>query len=195
MCHYTDILGSGGVLAVQLLTAVSIVSSIGFWVLVYRWQNVGLRQYALPIILWIIFGTLDIVITAKGAYNDPLREGNPLARAIFIETGFLGPVVASVLWIALWAGLVLVINKKIKGTLAGGVPLAQFLSLAVFYSLAAGHFGGFGSWFVPMCGISKLYSIVPGMPGIVTMIAAGSTLAVIPACVASFWAGKKRQTI
>jgi len=149
MCHYSDVLGDAGALPIQLLTVASIAFSIVFWVLVYRREEVGLRQYALPIILWVAFGTLDIIITARGTIGNPMREGNPLARYVFIEAGWIGPVVASVLWIALWAGAVLVANKLLKA------PHAAYVSLAVFYSLAIGHVFGFSSWFGPLCAISK----------------------------------------
>src|SRR5512143_350759 len=117
MCIYTDVLGSGQELGIQLLTLVAIASSIAFWVWAYHKQGVPLRPYALPIILWIVFGSLDILITARGTFEDPYREGNPLARFIFVQSGPAGPVVASVLWIALWSGLVLLMNKKF-GSLA-----------------------------------------------------------------------------
>jgi hypothetical protein len=115
------------------------------WVWIYRQQKVGLAQYLVPIALWIVFGTLDIVVTAKGTLGAPEHEGNPLARFVFTETGFLGPVVASVLWISLWSLAVLAINKRLAP------PLSYYLSLAVFYSLGIGHVFGFSSWFGPTC--------------------------------------------
>ncbi len=149
MCHYSEILGSGGVLAVQALTALSIAASIAFWVFVFSRAGVRLRPYAIPISLWVLFGTLDIVITAKGTFGEPLREGNPLARFVFVESGFIGPVVASVLWVALWSSLILLINRRVKEAPAG------FISLAIFYSLASGHLFGFSSWFAPLCQLSR----------------------------------------
>ena len=86
MCYYSEILGTGSALIIQLLTVLSIFLSIIFWVWIYRRENVDLRYYALPIILWIIFGTLDITITALGTVDNPLREGNPLARFIFVQS-------------------------------------------------------------------------------------------------------------
>ncbi len=151
MCHYSGVLGSGDVLVVQALTAASIALSIAFWARAYGRAGVPLRPFAVPICMWVLFGTLDILITAKGTFGDPLREGNPLARFVFVETGFVGPIVASVLWIALWSLAVLMINKRVSG------PAALFLSLAVFYSLAAGHVYGFGSWYEPLCGVSRAY--------------------------------------
>lgn len=162
MCRYSDFsmfFGSDGALAIQLLTVASIASGIVLWVFIYKGQKVGLAQYAIPIIIWIASGTLDITVTAKGTYNAPENEGNPLARFILVETGFLGPVVASVLWISLWSLLVLVINKKLKA------PLAQYLSLVVFYSLGIGHIFGFSSWFDQLCDISRLsWSLLPEWP-------------------------------
>lgn len=168
MCHYTDVIVGGDALGIQLLTAVAIAASIASWVYAYRLAKVDLRQYAVPITIWVLFGTLDILITARGTLGNPEREGNPLARYVFAETGWIGPVVASVLWISLWAGTVLAVNRLLKP------PLAQFISLSVFYSLAIGHIFGFSSWFVPMCSISTVYRATLGfIPRFLKIIALG----------------------
>lgn len=166
-------LGSGDALSIQLLTILAIAASVAFWVWAYGRWKVPLRPYALPIALWVVFGTLDIAITARGTLGDPTNEGNPLARWVFESSGYIGPVVASVLWISLWSFVVLVINKKI--TKRNGFVL--FLSLVIFYSLAAGHFYGFSSWFAPMCGVAKLYGVVPELPRIVKIVIAGIAFA------------------
>ncbi|MFH0884488.1 MAG: hypothetical protein V1861_02150 [Candidatus Micrarchaeota archaeon] len=174
MCHYNDVFGSGDALALQLLTLLSIASSIVFWVFAYRREKVGLKQYVIPIVLWVVFGTLDIMITARGTITDPMREGNPLARFIFVETGWVGPVVASILWIALWAGIVLAVNKKLSA------PLATFISLAVFYSLAIGHVFGFSSWFIPFCDVSIAYrGTLAFIPNFIKIIALGCLAAAL----------------
>jgi hypothetical protein len=174
MCHYSDILGDGGALMIQILTIASIALSIAFWVFAYWRQNVGLKQYALPIILWVAFGTLDIIITARGTLGNPLREGNPLARFVFVETGWVGPLVASILWIALWAGIVLVVNKRLKA------PLAIYISLAVFYSLGIGHVFGFSSWFIPFCDVSLVYrTTLAFIPNFIKIIALGCVAAAL----------------
>jgi hypothetical protein len=170
MCFYPEILGSGPVLALQGLTIISIAASVVFWILAFTKNGLRerLSEYAIPIGLWVLFGTLDIVITAKGTFDNPYREGNQLARIIFVETGYLGPIMASVLWIALWSGIVFAINKL-------KMPLAGFVSLSIFYSLAAGHFSGFSSWYVPFCGLS-LYRLMPGLQAVnvgIGIVAAG----------------------
>ncbi len=179
MCVYPDVLGSGAVLQAQSLLAVAIAASIAFWVWAYRRQGVGLGQYAVPIALWIIFGTLDIAITARGTFDDPFREGNPLARFIFVQSGPAGPVIASVLWIALWSLIVLLVNKRFAGQKNTDSEriAASFVSLAVFYSVAAGHLLGFSSWFIPLCPVARF------APGIVShfMIAV-----VVGSCAAAF---------
>jgi hypothetical protein len=175
MCYYSEVLGGGGVLVLQLLTIVSIIASIMVWIWFYLKNGLEkeLWEYAPPIVLWVIFGTLDIVITAKGTYLDPMNEGNPLARVIFVETGYIGPVVASILWISLWSVIVLAINKaKVNG--------AGFLSLAVFWSLVAGHFYGFSSWFDPFCGFAESYlAFFYGTPPFLKAIVLGFFLAMI----------------
>ncbi|MFH1685627.1 MAG: hypothetical protein ABH983_04955 [Candidatus Micrarchaeota archaeon] len=174
MCHYFDIIGSGEVLILQLLVLSSIIISIIIWIKLYL-QN-GLEKelwtYAPAIIFWIVFGTLDILVTAKGTFLDPYREGNPLARFIFVESGYLGPVIASILWISLWAGIVLLINKaKING--------AAFFSCAIFWSLAVGHLFGFSSWFIPMCAISENYRLFfSEVPRVIKIILIGMVIAI-----------------
>ncbi len=169
MCIYPDVLASGPALLLQAFTALSVAASIAFWVWAYKKQGVGLREYAVPIILWTILGTLDIMITAKGTFENPLREGNPLARFIFLETGYAGPMIASVLWVCLWSGIVLLANMK------AGPRLAPFISLSVFYSLATGHLFGFSSWFVPLCPIAQ--ALQPLALRLPIIIAAGCILA------------------
>jgi hypothetical protein len=169
MCVYGDVLGSGPVLQVQALTVVAIAASIAFWVWAYRKLGVPLRLYALPIMLWMAFGTLDILITARGTFDNPFREGNPLARLVFAQSGFAGPVVASVLWIALWSSVVLLVNKK-AGWVWKASPMRDaavaFVSLSVFYSVAVGHFFGFSSWFLPLCPLAQGFALMRNVAGI-----------------------------
>jgi hypothetical protein len=179
VCIYDSVIGAGTLLALQLLTVISIFSSIAFWIWIYRKEKVELRQYAIPITLWVVFGTLDILITAKGTFEDPFRESNPLARFIFVEVGFWGPVVASILWIALWSGIVLAINKTIKIN-QPPAPLVSFVSLSIFYALAAGHLFGFSSWYTHLCGIARLSSeFAWGSPKIFLIVFLGSMLAAL----------------
>lgn len=166
MCRYESILGSGEALFVQLLTVAVIAISIFFWLLAYRRVGVELRRFTLPIAFWVVFGTLDITITTRCTTIDPLCEGNPLARAVFLIYGVYGPPIASLLWIALWAGLVLFLNwKKAWG--------AEVLSLALFYTLGAGHLFGFSSWFEPMCWIRKMEDALPYFPFLIGGALAG----------------------
>ncbi len=156
MCVYPDVLGEGAVLEAQALVLIAVLASILFWIWMYRRMGVGLRGYAIPIILWVAFGTLDILITTRGTFGNPYLEGNPLAESIFVLGGSAGPVIASILWIALWSGLVLLINRRFAGKKNTGTEraAASFVSLAVFYSLAAGYILGFSSWFIPLCSVA-----------------------------------------
>lgn len=150
MCVFDSIAGGGDALVLQLLTAAAIAASAGFWLSLYVRGGEGkvLEACAAPLTAWMLFGTLDILVTAKGTFLSPLSEGNPLAAFIFLQSGYLGPVVASVLWIALWAGIVFMINRM-------RINNAGFFSLAIFWSLAAGHMLGLGSWYMPLCGVSE----------------------------------------
>jgi hypothetical protein len=192
MCHYQDILGGGDILFAQLLVVLSIIISILFWAWIYRRYGVALRPYLVPLAIWIVFGTLDIVITVKGTFTDPTREGNPLAQLVFVNIGYLGPVVASVLWIGLWSLIVLAVNKKITKQVALAsisFPLAQSLSLTVFYSLAVGHIRGFSSWFMPLCAISEfVYGLLPGiLERFIAIVFVGIALAALHTAIASIW--------
>lgn len=158
MCVYPDVLGEGPILQLQAATLAAILLSIAFWIWAYRRNDVRLRPLAVPIALWFVFGTLDILITAKGTFTNPYRESNPLTRIILLGSGGWGTIVASVLWIALWAGLVLALNKVWKGR------TALFASLAVFYSLTLGHLLGFSSWYLPMCPIASAASGLSALP-------------------------------
>ena len=193
-------MGGGDILVAQLLTVLSIVISILFWVWVYRRYGVALRPYLVPLAIWILFGTLDIVITVRGTFTDPTREGNPIAQLVFVNIGYLGPVVASVLWISLWSLIVLVINKKITKTpssashsqlasFASSFQLARFLSLTIFYSLAVGHIRGFSSWFMPLCAIGETaYELLPGiLERFIAIVFAGIALAALHTAIASIW--------
>ncbi len=143
MCIYDSILGTGETFTFQMVTAIAVAASIIGWIAIYRRFGVKLEPFVVPIALWIIFGTLDILITVRGTLFNPANEGNPLAR-LFLETGPFGAAIASILWISLWAGVVLILSKK---------KAPQVFPLAVFYSLAIGHFSGFSSWFLPLCGL------------------------------------------
>lgn len=160
MCQYFDILGSGIVLASQALAVICVVISVAAWLIIYKKAGLEAKRYAVPIILWFVFGALDIVITAKGTFGNPLNEENPLTRGILVVFGFIGPAVASIVWVSLWAGLVLALNRFLKGRL-----IADFISLVVFYSLAIGHFFGFSSWYAPLCAVSEWsWAMLPDYP-------------------------------
>jgi hypothetical protein len=171
MCIYLDVFGSGAVLWIQAATALAIALSVVFWAWAYGKAGLRLRAYVLPIALWILFGTLDAIATAKGTYGDPMRELNPLTRFALVQWGDWGLPIASVLWISFWAGLALLLERR------GGKKAGPFLALAVFYGLAAGHLFGFSSWFVPLCPLARLappsLSCVPGI------ILAGAGLAAL----------------
>ncbi|GEM_PF-1429508 len=169
MCIYSEILSSDPrVFGSQLVTIVTIILSALFWLFVFWKQKLlpKLKPLILPIILWIIFGTLDIVVTAKGTFGNPQREGNPATVWFLEQFGAYGPAVASLCWIFLWVGIVLVFLKYIKNK-----SLSNFLAMVIFYSLASMHFVGFSTWFIPFCSIAKTIQfenmwIVPGIVGL-----------------------------
>ncbi len=187
MCTYTDIianigLANGQVFRLQLLVMLSICASIAFWVFVYKQNKVRLKDYVIPLCLWIVFGALDIIITTRGTFGQPGIEGNPLSKWAFVQFGYYGPVVASVVWIAFWAGLVFVINKLSESR------IAKFISFSIFYSLAIGHFLGFASWFSPLCSYAQAAPITR-IFGLEVAIGIGCLLGLVHALII----GSKKQ--
>ncbi len=152
MCEFSGVLAEGEVLRFQLITLFVVIAIAGAWIYVYASRGLGkqLRLFLFPIALWLVFGTLDILITVRGTFSDPLSEANPATRMLLVQFGNWGAPVASVLWICLWAGVVYLLNRYRPGRASG------FVSLAIFYCLAAGHVFGFSSWFIPLCGLSKI---------------------------------------
>ncbi|MCX6777573.1 MAG: hypothetical protein NT157_01680 [Candidatus Micrarchaeota archaeon] len=150
-----EILATGPVLLSQILTFLAVIATAFFWVWAYL--KTGRRKLLeliwLPVLLWFLFGTLDIVITAKNIYGDPLREGNIAASFLFVNFGFFGPALASLLWISLWATVSLVFDNFSNKL----PPLVRNLfQLTLFYSLFLGHFFGFHSWVSWGLGIESL---------------------------------------
>jgi hypothetical protein len=181
MCEFNQLLGSGMVLNIQLATVFAIAVTAFFWLGEFRKRQVSVGLFRFPLALWAIFGTLDIILTAKGILEGTSGEGFWLARLVFGIFGIAGPVVASVLWISLWAGVVLALNRM-------RVPFYSTMSLMIFYALAIGHFFGFSSWFVPACWPARpVYGIMPDFGSI------GIFLAIPAAVIHTIIAGKGKQ--
>lgn len=145
---YNDFFGSGAELYSQLLTLATIAVSISLWIFVYRKLGIWNRMktwHVFPLALWIIFGTLDITITARGTLFNPAIEGNPATRAFIYNYGMLGAPIASILWISLWAA---VIAAALKLTSIRHTRTGDFLTRLILYNLAFGHMRGFASWMV-----------------------------------------------
>ena len=152
----------------QIVTIVTIILSALFWLFVFWKQKLlsKLKSLLLPIILWIIFGTLDIVVTAKGTFGNPQREGNPATVWFLEQFGAYGPAVASLCWIFLWVGIVFILLKFLKNE-----RISNFVSIIIFYALASMHFIGFSTWFIPLCSIAQTIQfenmwIIPGIVGL-----------------------------
>ena len=71
---YTDLFGSGIELQTQLLTIITIIFTSIIWLYIYWWRRKLnlLPAVALPILLWFIFGTLDITISVRAIVEEPL---------------------------------------------------------------------------------------------------------------------------
>ena len=154
---YDSILGTGAVLYLQALTALAILFTATFWLFVFFRTGRGriLRLILLPLLIWVVFGSLDILITARGVYDNPYWESNLPAREIFLAFGpFLGPPIAVILWISLWAGLSILFDHGTWKVLPNW--FRDFTQLTIFYSLAVGHFFAFHSWVSWGQGIARL---------------------------------------
>ncbi|HLC69046.1 MAG TPA: hypothetical protein VJH24_04360 [Candidatus Bilamarchaeaceae archaeon] len=136
---YSDFFSSGDAFYAQLTTLFGIAAGILLWYSLYqRWRiwKTFLSFALFPLLLWIVFGTLDITITTRCAYLDPSCEGNLASRWFFGQFAFFGGALASLAWISLWAGIMAAFIKYKK----------PFVVLVVLYSLAIGHLLGFSTW-------------------------------------------------
>ncbi|MCX6695581.1 MAG: hypothetical protein NTU61_04735 [Candidatus Altiarchaeota archaeon] len=142
---YESVLADGPAFYSQLLTFAALLLAGGFWIKVYfrSGRRRVLEVVLVPAALWFVFGTLDILTTAKGVYGNPFMERNVVARFMFAEFGFFGPALATLVWITLWALVSLTFDWGSKALPAG---FRDFTQLMMFYSLAVGHLFAFGSW-------------------------------------------------
>lgn len=141
---FTEFFASDNAIYAQLLTFLAVAITAYFWYFAHGKLKIDLKPFSLPIILWFVFGSLDIMITARGVFGEPGREGNPLAKNIFLSVGpIIGPPLASILWITLWAVVAIALYYASKKLQREWIADARY---AIFYSLAVGHFFGFMSW-------------------------------------------------
>ncbi len=144
---YDTLLAEGGGLISQISVLLTIAFSMVMVFHIYRRLKLlfMLRKAAIPLLGFIIFGTLDAVITAKGTFRHPEMEGNPTMAAFLHTFGWVGSSISAFLWILFWMGVAAMIyklhmaRKPYRGIL---VTLVVY----VFYSLAAGHYFAFSSW-------------------------------------------------
>jgi len=181
MCELGQLFGTGMVLAIQLATLFAIAVTALFWLGEFRKRQISITFFRFPLLLWAVFGTLDITITTRGIFNSPSSEGFWLAKLVFDSFGIVGPVVASVLWISLWAGIVLALNRMRP-------PFYSTISLMIFYALAISHFFGFSSWFVSACWVARpVYGTMPDFSAV------GPLLAIPAAIIHTIVAEKGKQ--
>jgi hypothetical protein len=165
MCELGQLFGTGMVLEIQLAALFAIAVTALFWLGEFRKRQISVALFRFPLLLWAIFGTLDMTITAKGVLEGAPSEGFWLAKLAFGHFGAVGPVVASVLWISLWAGVVLALNRTRP-------PFYSTVSLMIFYALAISHFFGFSSWLVSACWVARpVYGTMPDFSSVGTLLA------------------------
>lgn len=136
------------ILGQQIVLLLSIAAAIGLAYAYLRWRHrlSSLRSLWLPLSLFTLFGTLDALVTVRGTWNAPWREGNPAMRAFLVWGGWIGQCVGSAVWIVGWT-LVLDGLESLRLRLAGRwAALVGWLRLWTAYALALGHLNGFASW-------------------------------------------------
>ena len=133
----------------QIVLLLSILVALTLAV-AYLWRRgrlSSLRALAVPLALSVVFGTLDGLVTLRGTYYNPWREGNPTLRAVLLWGGWLGLCLWSVLWVFAWA-LVLDGLESLRLRLAGSGAkvLLRGAQLYIFYALAMLHLSDVISW-------------------------------------------------
>jgi hypothetical protein len=185
---YTDIFGSFGSwyeLIVQIAALMAIAASIVAWFFIYRKSKLSLKPYVVPIGLWILFGTLDVLLTSRTIVLDRIYSAEPPYNLIVIALTTASLIgVVSVAWISFWSWIVLVVNTSLKK-----ISWAVFISLAIFYSLALGHLFSLSSQFAPLYQFYEMFwgllpewmnALVAGAsPALAMAILAGCVLAVL----------------
>lgn len=174
---YTDFFGSGEAFYAQLTTLLAITLGIIICIAIFIRLNLW-KQFAsfalFALVLWIIFGTLDVTVTTRCAYIHPEIEQNLDARWFFEHFGFFGGALASITWILVWAiviALLLTYGKKHK-------HISHLIILTILYSLANGHFLGFSTWMEQLQSIAEIRNLVyPYQP--LPSIALGAALALL----------------
>ena len=170
---YSDFFGSGLALYAQIATLLAIAISTIAWRAVYIrigiWKEfISLALF--PLILWVILGTLDIAITTRCAYANPLCEGNMDARWFFGQFRFFGGALASIAWISLWAAIMAALMKYKN-------KFSNIIILTILYALAFGHLLGFSTWMTWLKPLANIrYLIQPYQPA--PAIIAGAILAI-----------------
>jgi hypothetical protein len=133
------------VFQIQALTLLTIISTAAAWIIVF--DRTGRRRIlklvCLPLALWAVSGTLDVMVTAQAVIGSSLREANPLARAVFAGLHPYGPPVAALLWIILWAAVSFLLDIGLHPV---NKRLNAFTQLTLFYSLALGHLYAASGW-------------------------------------------------
>ncbi len=168
---FTDFFGSGTALYAQLTTMFGIAISIIIWRVIYK--KIGIWNYfvspafaSAPLLLWIVFGTLDITITTRCAYAWAECEGNAASRLFFAQFGFLGGAIVSFAWISLWATIMGIIEYLAKNAQRMAKLFGDLIVLCILYGLAIGHLAGFSTWLVQTKGIVEFLDSLPNWIGI-----------------------------
>ena len=126
----------------QIFSLVAVVLSSIFWFYIFKKidkKNL-LKLISFPALFFLFWGSLDILATINGTYQNADLEANPLAKDFFDIVGYPFTVF---IWISIWMINILLLNH-------GLTPLSQkvrnTLILTVMYSLALGHLYAFSGW-------------------------------------------------
>lgn len=161
---YSDFFGTGTDLYAQLVTIIGVLTGIIIWLEIYK--RIGIFDKFMkiaffPLLLWIVFGTLDITITTRCAYLVPQCEGTAESQWFFENFGFFGGAIVSLAWISLWAGIMAALVHFTKKSRPNAKTTAYFFVLAILYSLFIWHLAGLSTWLTFTQGLSAFFRQFP----------------------------------
>lgn len=106
----------------------------------------SIRPVVVPLFFYAVFGTLDALVTLRGTWNDPWREGNPSLRVFLVWGGWWGQCIGTALWVLVWL-LILdgleVLRRRSRGRARAFWGGSRLLTA---YALATGHLYGLLTW-------------------------------------------------
>lgn len=139
---------SPDILPQQIILLLTIGLSIGLVIGYLYWRNRldSARPLLIPIFFFVVFGTLDALMTMRVIWNAPWREGNSVIRAFLEWGGWWGQCVGTAVWVVSWSLFVDGLESLRRRVDGRWGTLLSWGRLLTVYVLAVGHLDGFVSW-------------------------------------------------